>query len=170
VLIVVAPAQAAGGRLPRALAGAGANAAIHRPESQMLKALRNLDYVVLLCNDLESMKDFYHRVMGFPIHLQTDFWIEMRVGALLLTLSRRDRPNVGPALPADTAAVQLAFRVSPQEVQTCYEELLEAKVRIVQPPQTIDQKVHKYWKHRTLFFKDPEGNLLEIYAEIEIPA
>jgi len=28
--------------------------------------------------------------------------------------------------------------------------------------------VWKYWKHRTLFFKDPEGNLLEIYAEIDI--
>jgi lactoylglutathione lyase len=135
----------------------------------MLKAIRNLDYVVLLCNDLESMMDFYHRVMGFPIHLKTEFWIEMRVGSLLLTLSKRERPNVGPALPAGTAAVQLAFRVSPQEVQTCYEELIEAKVSIVQPPQTIDLKVQRYWKHRTLFFKDPEGNLLEIYAEIEVP-
>lgn len=154
-------------RLP--LGVAGSKAATHLPKTQMLKAIRNLDYVVLLCNELNPMKNFYHRVMGFPIHLQTEFWIELRVGSLLLTLSRRDRPNVGAALPSGTAAVQLAFRVSPQDVQTCYEELLEAKIPIVQAPQTIDQRVQKFWKHRTLFFKDPEGNLLEIYAEIEIP-
>lgn len=136
----------------------------------MLKSIRNLDYVVLLCNDIRQMKDFYHRVMGFPIHLEAGAWVEMRVGSTLLTLSTRDRPFVGPALPKRSAAVQLAFRVTPQEVQGCYDELLAAQVEIVQPPQTINQRVWKYWQHRTLFFKDPEGNLLEIYAEIDLPA
>ncbi len=134
----------------------------------MLKSIRNLDYVVLLCNDLSSMKNFYHNIMGFPIHLETASWIEMRVGSLLLTLSKRDRPLVGAPIPADSASVQLAFRVTPQEVQSCYEELKEKGVEIVQAPQTIDQRVWAYWKHRTVFFKDPESNLLEIYAEIEI--
>lgn len=135
----------------------------------MLKSIRNLDYVVLLCHDLSRMKDFYHHVMGFPIHLETESWIEMRVGSILLTLSKRDRPFVGPPLPDDSAAVQLAFRVAPHEVEGCYEELKANHVEIVQPPQIINQRVWKYWKHRTLFFKDPEGNLLEIYAEIELP-
>ena len=134
----------------------------------MLKSIRNLDYVVLLCDDLPSMKKFYHQVMGFPIHLETASWIEMRVGSVLLTLSKRERSFVGPPLPPDSAAVQLAFRVAPQEVQNCYEELKANQVDIVQAPQTIDKSVWKYWKHRTLFFKDPEGNLLEIYAEIEV--
>lgn len=135
----------------------------------MLKSIRNLDYVVLLCDDLPRMKDFYHRVMGFPIHLETASWIELRVGSILLTLSRRDRPWVGPPLPDESAAVQLAFRVAPHEVQRCYQELKENGVEIVQPPQTIDKRLWHYWQHRTLFFKDPEGNLLEIYAEIEVP-
>lgn len=134
----------------------------------MLKSIRNLDYVVLLCNDLSSMKIFYHTIMGFPIHLETESWIEMRVGGMLLTLSKRDRPFVGPPISDDSAAVQLAFRVTPQEVQSCYKELVEKNVEIVQAPRTIDKRAWKYWMHRTLFFKDPEGNLLEIYAEIEI--
>ena len=134
----------------------------------MLKSIRHLDYVVLICNDLQPMKQFYHEIMGFPIHLETESWIEMRVGSMLLTLSKRDRPFVGSALPDDSAAVQLAFRVAPQEVQSCYEELLAQGVEIVQAPQIINQRVWQYWKHRTLFFKDPEGNLLEIYAEIEV--
>lgn len=135
----------------------------------MLKSIRNLDYVVLLCNDLSPMKDFYHNIMGFPIHLETDFWIEMRVGSILLTLSKRERPFVGSPISNDTAAVQLAFRVAPHEVQSCYEELKAKDVEIVQAPQIIDRRVWDYWKHRTLFFKDPEGNLIEIYADIDIP-
>ena len=135
----------------------------------MLKSIRNLDYVVLLCHDLPLMKHFYHHIMGFPIYLETDSWIEMRVGAVLLTLSKRDRrPFIGSPIPEESAAVQLAFRVTPGEVQSCYEELKAKHVEIVQPPQMIDRSAWKYWKHRTLFFKDPEGNLLEIYAEVDI--
>lgn len=133
----------------------------------MLKAIRNLDYVVLLCNDLTAMKRFYHEIMGFPIYLETPSWIELRVGAVLLTLSKRG-PNAGPSISNESAAVQLAFRVTPEEVRSCYEELKEMDVEIVQPPQVIDKRVWQYWKHLTLFFKDPEGNLLEIYADIDI--
>ena len=133
----------------------------------MLKSIRHLDYVVLICNDLELMKQFYHEVMEFPIYLETPSWIELRVGSVLLTLSKRG-PNTGAPLDDDTAAVQLAFRVTPQEVHSCYEELEKKQVNIIQPPQIIDKRVWQYWKHLTLFFKDPEGNLLEIYADIEI--
>ena len=134
----------------------------------MLKNIRHLDYVVLLCTDLQAMKRFYHEIMGFPIHLETERWIEMRVGSMLLTLSTRGNPQLGAAPPEGSASVQLAFRVAPHEVQSCYEELQAHGVEIVQPPQLISERMRQYWQHRTLFFKDPEGNLLEIYAEIEI--
>ena len=134
----------------------------------MLKSIRHLDYVVLLCNDLFLMKNFYNKIMGFSIYLETDFWIEMRVGSVLLTLSQRGRTFEGPPVPDNAASVQLAFRVAPEEVQSCYEELKEKQVEIIQGPQNIDRRFWKYWKHRSLFFKDPEGNILEIYADIEI--
>ena len=134
----------------------------------MLKNIRNLDYVVLLCEDLSRMKHFYNEIMGFPIHLEKSSWVEMRVGAMLLTLSTRERPFVGNPISKDSAAIQLAFRVAPQEVETCYEELKAHDVEIVQPPRIIDERAWQYWQHKTLFFKDPEGNLLEIYAEIDI--
>lgn len=134
----------------------------------MLKSIRHLDYVVLICDNLASMKHFYHQIMGFEIHLETASWIELRIGSSLLALSSRDRPYVGEAIPEDSAAVQLAFRVAPHELDGCYEELQAHDVEIVQPPQLISTRVRQYWQHRTLFFKDPEGNLLEIYAEVMI--
>jgi lactoylglutathione lyase len=134
----------------------------------VLHTIRNLDYVVLLCRDISLMRSFYHDIMGFPVYLETTSWIEMRVGSVLLTLSKRERPFVGAPLPEGSATVQLAFRVAPEQVQSCYEDLKAKQVEIVQPPQIIDRRVWKYWKHLTLFFKDPEGNLLEIYADIDI--
>jgi len=105
------------------------------------------------------MKAFYHETLGFPIERDWEDWIEMRVGALLLTLRRRGRPYDGPKHP-HSAGIQLAFRVAPHEVDQCYAELLQKQVDIIEPPRDQD------YGHRTLFFKDPEGNILEIYADI----
>jgi catechol 2,3-dioxygenase-like lactoylglutathione lyase family enzyme len=57
-------------------------------------------------------------------------------------------------------SLQLAFRVPPRDVDRCAAELAEAGVPILLPP--TDQP----WGHRTLFFRDPDGNVLEVYAEI----
>jgi lactoylglutathione lyase len=34
-------------------------------------------------------------------------------------------------------------------------------VEVLSPPKDLPN-----WRHRTLFFRDPEGNIIEIYAEI----
>jgi catechol 2,3-dioxygenase-like lactoylglutathione lyase family enzyme len=128
-------------------------------EIDMLADNCSLDYVVLLCEDMPRMRAFYHEVLGFPIYRDWDGWLEMRVGAVLLTLRRRGRPYDGPKLP-DTAGVQLAFRVTPADVDSCHAELLQKGVEIIEAPR--DQE----YGHRTLFFKDPEGNILEVYADI----
>ncbi|GAB4001164.1 hypothetical protein GCM10029992_35780 [Glycomyces albus] len=56
--------------------------------------------------------------------------------------------------------MQLAFRVPPPAVDACCAELAEAGVPIVREPTDLPSA-----RHRTLFFRDPEGNLIEIYAE-----
>jgi catechol 2,3-dioxygenase-like lactoylglutathione lyase family enzyme len=50
--------------------------------------------------------------------------------------------------------------VAPAEVEICHRELLARHVEILDPPRDMD------YGHRTLFFRDPEGNILEIYADI----
>lgn len=121
--------------------------------------IRNIDYVILLCENLPRMKVFYNEILGFPIYRDWGDWLEMQVGAVLLTLRKRGRPYDGSKLP-DTAGVQLAFRVAPAEVDACHLELLQKQVEIIDAPRNQD------YGHRTLFFKDPEGNILEIYADL----
>jgi len=123
-----------------------------------LKEIRNFDYAILLCQNMEETRRFYKDVMGFFLEVDSDSWVSFRVGSALLTLRPR-RPSDGPATPG-SAAVQLAFRVPPPAVDACHAELVEKGVPIGRAPTDLPD-----WRHRALFFRDPEGNVVEIYAE-----
>jgi catechol 2,3-dioxygenase-like lactoylglutathione lyase family enzyme len=49
---------------------------------------------------------------------------------------------------------------TPGEVDECAQALRDKGVELLHPP--TDQP----WGHRTLFFRDRDGNVLEIYADI----
>jgi len=127
-----------------------------------LKEIHTVDYVILLCRKLKETRAFYRDVMGFSLESDADNWVSFRVGATLLTLRPRSTSppwNDGPAAPG-SAAVQLAFRVPPPAVDSCHAELVAKGVPIVRAPTDLPA-----WRHRTLFFRDPEDNVVEIYAE-----
>ena len=87
-------------------------------------------------------------------------WVELRVGGNILALSEPGLVIPDRMPPAGTACLQLAFRVRREEVDACETALRAVGVR--------DRRVgdRQPWGHRTLFFRDPDGNLLEIYADI----
>lgn len=127
-----------------------------------LRDIHNLDHTVLLCRDLGATRAFYENVMGFRVEHDLGTWVSFRVGATLLTLRPRGQGPAwhdGPQEPG-TASVQLAFRVPPAAVDACHAELLAAGTTILRGPTDLPE-----WRHRTLFFRDPEDNVIEIYAE-----
>lgn len=126
-----------------------------------LLPIRSLDYTVIYVRQMAKMRAFYETTMGFPLHRElSSRWIEFRIGANILALAERGGRFDDPPPPAGTLSLQLAFRVAPQEVDLCAATLAERGVEIVSPP--TDQP----FGHRTLFFRDPDGHVLEIYAEI----
>jgi lactoylglutathione lyase len=127
-----------------------------------LAAIRHLDYTAIFCRDMPAMRKFYGEVMGFELHRTLgDSWIEYRVGASILALTRRSEKLFNDAPPPPgTLSLQLAFRVAPHQVDECAAEFRVKGVPIVYPP------TDHAWGHRTLFVRDPDGNVVEIYAEI----
>ncbi len=128
-----------------------------------LGGIGNLDHCVLLCSRMAETRAFYEGVMGFTVETDRPNWVSFRVGASLLTLWPRANWAVcddGPKAPG-AASVQLCFRVPPAEIEACHEALVAAGVPILRPPTDLPE-----WRHRTLFFRDPENNVLEIYSEI----
>ena len=126
----------------------------------MLSAMRQLDYAIVLCEDLDRMKAFYRDLFDFPIASESATGLTFQAGAVKVSLRQRTRGYDGQGTRSELPGVQLAFLVAPDEVARCYEQLVAKSVEILEPP--TDQPRG----HRTVYFADPEGNMLEIYAEI----
>jgi len=122
-----------------------------------LSSISLVDYFVLPVRDISRSRRFYRDVTGVPIEYERADWVKFRIGATALALRPLDGQFAGRRV--EGPAVQLAFRVSFDEVDDCHEELKAHGVEIFDPP--VDQ----HWGHRTLYFAGPEGNLLEIYAD-----
>ena len=125
------------------------------------QAIRAIDYTVIFVRDMAAMRRFYEDILGFPLlrELSPD-WIEYRVGGNTLALAKPSRTAADARTPNGSASLQLAFRVSVAEVDQCADELVRQGVSLLSPP------TNQAFGHRTLFFRDPDGNLLELFADI----
>ena len=125
------------------------------------KSIKAVDYTVVFVRDMAAMRRFYEDVMGFVLARELSAgWLEYQLGGNTLALARPSRTAGDTPVPAQTAALQLAFKVPVADVDRCSEELTQKGVAMLSPPTNLP------FGHRALFFRDPDGNLLEIYAEL----
>ena len=131
------------------------------PPASAFQAIRAIDYTVIFVRDMAAMRRFYEHVLGFPLLRElSPGWIEYRLGGNTLALARPSRTAADAPTPHGSASLQLAFKVSVADVDRCADELVRQGVGLLSPP--TDQT----FGHRTLFFRDPDGNLLEVFADI----
>ncbi|WP_246563551.1 VOC family protein [Bradyrhizobium liaoningense] len=124
-------------------------------------AIRAIDYTVIFVRDMAAMRSFYEDVLAFPLLRElSPNWIEYGLGNNTLALAKPSRTASETPIPSGSASLQLAFKVSAAEVDACADELVRQGVGLLSPP------TNQSFGHRTLFFRDPDGNLLEVYAEI----
>jgi catechol 2,3-dioxygenase-like lactoylglutathione lyase family enzyme len=133
----------------------------HAQPGSAFKSIRAIDYTVIFARDMTAMRRFYEDVLGFSLSRElSPGWLEYRIGDNTLALARPSLTAADAASPEGSASLQLAFKVSTAEVDQCADELVRQGIELVSPP--TDQS----FGHRTLFFRDPDGNLLEVFAEI----
>jgi lactoylglutathione lyase len=126
-----------------------------------LHAIRHLDYVVLFARDMPAMRRFYSETMGFELQRELmPEWVEYRIGSSLIALTQHGLMFHDQKTPAGALSAMLAFRVAPGQVDACAAELKGKGYDLAAEP--TDQA----WGHRTMFVRDPDGNVVEIYADI----
>jgi lactoylglutathione lyase len=121
--------------------------------------------VRLLVNDLESCATFYREVLGFEMTWGDQDYTEFKVGDLRLALYRRQfmADVVGTADQPLTAVAQdrVALVFAVDNLDAAYQQLKTQGITFVTEPQD-----RQSWGIRTAHFRDPDGNLLEIYADL----
>jgi catechol 2,3-dioxygenase-like lactoylglutathione lyase family enzyme len=133
----------------------------NRSTRSPFSAIRAIDYTIIFVRDMAAMRRFYEEVLAFPLLRElSPNWIEYGLGPNTLALAKPSRTAADAPTPASSASLQLAFKVSAAEVDVCADELVRHGVPLLSPP------TNQSFGHRTLFFRDSDGNLLEVYAEI----
>lgn len=85
----------------------------------MLATIRNLDYVVLLCEDMERMRAFYHEILAFPVYRDWDGWLEMLISigvlfaiAFLIGAGPWMLSNIAPSVSNFLSSAAVIFGLS----------------------------------------------------------
>jgi lactoylglutathione lyase len=121
-----------------------------------------IDYIALFVVDVDRSIAFYRDVLGikFPkppkhggaeglsgnlkIGIYDRSWLDKLFG---------DRPEISSDITRNSHAFLLSMPVS--DLEAFYQMLVVAEVEVISPPQTMP------WGQTIVFFKDPDGNLLE---------
>lgn len=114
----------------------------------------------IVTEDVEGLAAFYSTLVGTPVALN-EYYVEVPAGAASVGLSkcrfteyRADRP--GQPQRQETV---LDFLVS--DVDAEYERIAALGVDWVMPPTT------QPWGSRSMIFRDPEGNLINVFSRSE---
>ncbi|MBF6568106.1 MAG: VOC family protein [Candidatus Binataceae bacterium] len=121
-----------------------------------------LGHVVIKVRDLERSKKFYIEVLGMDLMEEVP---QFRIA--FLAFNRRDHHEIGllevgpeadPGKFEQVGLLHIAFRMKTyEELRAAYQELKSREVKVV---ATVDHGVA-----RGVYFKDPDGNELELYVD-----
>jgi catechol 2,3-dioxygenase-like lactoylglutathione lyase family enzyme len=112
---------------------------------------------VLYVADIDRAEQFYRDVMALrPIGKEPGRHVFFRVGSGVLLLFRAERTRRSASLPPHGAdgEIHVCFTIVPDEYDTW-------KARIREHQIVVEKETE--WPHgRSFYFRDPDGNLLEL--------
>ena len=121
----------------------------------------NLYSVRLIVRDIQKLVAFYEAVTALPARWLNDDFAEIPTPACTLALGSERTVKLfaeGAAQPAANHTAIIEFLVD--DVDAVFAKLDGIVTEVVQPPTTMP------WGNRSLLIRDPEGNLINIFAPV----
>ncbi|MCY7619692.1 VOC family protein [Bacillus sp. NMCC46] len=118
-----------------------------------------MKYTILYVNDVEASIHFYQHVLGFPIKLRVESYVEFDTGDVTLSINSRQDVKDALGLPVPEAnqssqTFEIGFVVD--DVDQTIASMKEKGVPIIKEP------VKKPWGQTVAYAADPDGHFIEI--------
>lgn len=123
-----------------------------------------INLITIWTDDISKMKTFYNEVLGFKIKNDLGNYVEFENNGVRFAICLRNvmydysseytKKTVGQGF-------ELAFPCeSPNDVDKTFNRLIDMGATPIHEPQNMP------WDQRTALFADPDGNIHEIFAEL----
>ncbi|MBS4744703.1 VOC family protein [Bacillus safensis] len=118
-----------------------------------------MKYTILYVNDVEASIYFYQHVLGFPIRLRVESYVEFDTGDVTLSINSRQDVKEALGLPVPEAnqashTFEIGFVVD--DVEQTIASMKEKGVSIIKEP------AKKPWGQTVAYVSDPDGHFIEI--------
>ncbi|MDG3044532.1 MULTISPECIES: VOC family protein [Bacillus] len=118
-----------------------------------------MKYTILYVNDVEASIQFYHHILGLPIKLRVESYVEFDTGEVTLSINSRQDVKEALGLPVPEAVsssqtFEIGFVVD--DVNETIASLKEKGVPVIKEP------AKKPWGQTVSYVSDPDGHFIEI--------
>jgi catechol 2,3-dioxygenase-like lactoylglutathione lyase family enzyme len=124
-----------------------------------------LTHACVITDDLELLRDFYATVLRSGPSRAHDDYVEFgtrRAALSLYARSKLDSYAPGATKARANRSVMLEFEV--EDVDAEFARLRALPIDWVKPPST------QPWGNRSIYLRDPDGNLLNLYTRVKSAA
>ena len=115
--------------------------------------------VLMIVNNQDRSRDFYHNVLGAEIVRDRDpVILRFQNGVIVLNVGggpTGDKPTVTMAPPADPDTVSMALNIRVADIHAIYHAWRANGAEFLTPPQDRDSEIRCY-------LRDPDGYLIEV--------
>lgn len=123
-------------------------------------------HACLITHRLETLRDFYREVLQVEPKVYQDDYLEFPLEGAILSLYKQeslDKTVPGAMQAGVNKSIMLEFQVA--DVDQEYARLKQSKLPIdwVMSPTTFP------WGNRSIYFRDPEGNMVNLYSVVTSP-
>lgn len=123
-----------------------------------------MKYIILYVNDFEKTMFFYKEILGLPVKMQHDTYVEFDTGSTTLSINTREsvKEITGLSVPeanTSTQTFEVGFVV--EDVEATVDMLRQNGVPIIKEPVT------KPWGQTVAYVADPDGHFIEICSSLD---
>lgn len=120
----------------------------------------------IVTSNIIAMRDFYNKVLGFPIQQDLGSYVEFESEGVRFAITTNEvmleaTGHQSYSEPRSGQSLELALPIAtPLQVDVAYKDLISRGATAVKAPED------KPWGQRAAFFSDPDGNIHEIFANL----